>query len=41
MNSFREKPWSEVTKDDLSKMEEDANKYGDQCVRLPSDLKAW
>lgn len=29
MNAFREKPWSEVTKDDLNKMEEDAGKYGD------------
>ena len=41
MNSFREKPWSEVTRDDLVKIEEDAIKYGDMCVRLPSDLKSW
>jgi len=29
MNSFREKPWSEVNKEDLSKIEEEAIKYGD------------
>lgn len=41
MNNFKEKSWQEVNKDDLLKIEEDALKYGDQCVRLPKDLKEW
>lgn len=41
MSTFREKAWSEVTRAELVKVEEDAIKQGDQCVRLPSDLKGW
>lgn len=41
MNNFKERSWVEISKDDLLKMEEDAIKYGDQCIRLPKDLKEW
>lgn len=38
--------WKETTWDDLNpelvmNMEEEANKFGDQCLRLPRDLKEW
>jgi dynein heavy chain, axonemal len=41
INVFKEKSWTEVTKEDLVGMEESANKYADQCIRLPKDLKEW
>ena len=33
--------WVDVNTDKVAVMEECAKKYGDQCVRLPRDLKEW
>lgn len=41
IQSFKDKSWMEVTKDDLALMEENAGKYSDSCSRLPKDLKEW
>jgi hypothetical protein len=41
IQSFKEKSWMDVTKEELTQMEENAGKYSDQCSRLPKDLKEW
>lgn len=41
INAFQEMLWSEVNIDKINAMEEAAKKYGDQCIRLPKDLKEW
>lgn len=41
MSAFREKSWADTSKEDLNDILEEITKYGDQCVRLPSDLKTW
>lgn len=41
INSFKEKSWAETTRDDLFRIEEDASKYGENCTKLPADLKGW
>jgi dynein heavy chain len=33
--------WVDVTTEKINAMEETAKKYGDQCIRLPKDLKEW
>lgn len=41
INAFQEMPWSEVNIDKINAMEEAAKKYGEQCIKLPKDLKEW
>lgn len=41
INAFKEKSWYDTSRDDLLRIEEDAQKYGENCVRLPADLKSW
>jgi len=41
IQAFKEKSWMDVTKEELTQMEENAGKYSDQCSRLPKDLKEW
>lgn len=41
INDWKEEPWAEVQIEGLRTMEENIQKYGDQCVRLPKDLKEW
>ncbi len=41
INDFQEMLWSEVNIEKINAMEEAAKKYGDQCIRLPKDLKEW
>lgn len=41
INAFQEMLWSEVNIEKINAMEEAAKKYGDQCIRLPKDLKEW
>jgi dynein heavy chain len=33
--------WTEVSNEKIAAMEESAKKYGEQCVKLPKDLKEW
>jgi len=33
--------WQDVTPEKIAAMEESAKKYGDQCTKLPKDLKEW
>ena len=33
--------WTEVTIEKINSMEESAKKYGEQCIKLPKDLKEW
>ena len=41
INNWKEQTWAEVTIDGLRQMEDNIQKYGDQCVKLPKDLKEW
>ncbi|KAL4479549.1 hypothetical protein ABPG72_018535, partial [Tetrahymena utriculariae] len=41
IQQFKDKSWQEVTKLELSNMEEEAVKYSDQFGKLPKDLKEW
>jgi len=41
INLFRDKSWTDTSKDDLNKMEENSAKYIDLCTKLPRDLKSW
>lgn len=41
INSFQEMLWTEVTIEKINSMEESAKKYGEQCIKLPKDLKEW
>lgn len=41
INTFKEKSWFDITKEDLEQVEENTTKYGDMCARLPRDLKEW
>jgi dynein heavy chain, axonemal len=40
-SKWREKPWSDVTVDQLKEMEEMVIQYGDKCQKLPKDLRDW
>lgn len=33
--------WTEVSTEKINAMEESAKKYGEQCIKLPKDLKEW
>lgn len=33
--------WSDVNNEKIAAMQEAAKKYGDQCIKLPKDLKEW
>jgi dynein heavy chain, axonemal len=41
ITSFQEMLWSDVNIDKITAMEESAKKYGEQCIKLPKDLKEW
>lgn len=41
IGSWREKTWHEENIDGLRNMEDVIMKFGDNCVRLPRDLKEW
>lgn len=41
ITAFQEMLWTEVNNDKINAMEEAAKKYGDQCTKLPKDLKEW
>lgn len=41
ITAFQEMLWVDVTNEKITAMEEAAKKYGDQCIRLPKDLKEW
>jgi len=41
INEWRETTWSELSTTLLDEMEESIGKFGEQCVRLPKDLKEW
>ena len=41
ITAFQEMLWVDVNTDKITAMEEAAKKYGDQCIKLPRDLKEW
>ncbi|KAL4465245.1 hypothetical protein ABPG74_001959 [Tetrahymena malaccensis] len=41
IQQFKDKSWQQLTKLELSAMEEDVIRYSDQCAKLPQDLKEW
>lgn len=41
INDWKEQAWADVTIEGLRTMEDNIQKYGDQCIRLPKDLKEW
>lgn len=41
ITAFQEMLWSEVNNEKIVAMEQAAKKYGEQCIKLPKDLKEW